>query len=712
MAIKSVVKISAYIVAFAVVAIAVLILAVDANQFKPRIQEAAAKQGIALTMQGDLGWALWPSIGISVNEVSLADSDTPQKNIVAIKTASFLVALAPLLHGDVQVKHVLVDGALIDLDVDEKGEGNWEKLIKKQTKSAPESKPEKVADSAAAESKELTLAIEKISLHNSQVTYTNAASGKKFALKNINVDMDDVNIKGKPFAVDVAAESEITDTKAKTTTTLKTKLHTKITLDENFNSLALDNGDVQMELHAADTASIKLTYALKLNDLNNNLNYQGKFAIPATNLKQLMAAFGVKPVTANPNALSEFSFSSDFSGDKNKVMLNGVQLQVDKTHFKGSVGLTDFASTALVADLQGDDMLLDDYLAPPKADEKAQAATASTGDEPLIPVDMLRTLNADIKLAFNKLTFTNLALEKSLLTINAKNGILRQQLNTNAYSGTIHQKVEVDTRTQNPKLQFDAVLQGVEVAPILQAKKLDEKLKLTGAIEANARGQAAGVTQNQIMDSLTANSTFSGVKMRLAPLNIEQQFCKFIALVNREEAPAQAWNGYTELRELSGKITMAKRVINIESVNAGVEKLLLGSTGNINLVNGSYDFALPLKLVRDATDTPTSITTSAQGCLVGSNYWAERSMNLLRCKGKYAEINPVSDCRPDKDMLNALIKDFAEYKLKEKHGAKIEAKKTELLQKLDEKLGGEGAAQKAKDTLRNLFKKKEETTEQ
>jgi AsmA protein len=710
MAVKSVLKITAYVVAFLISAIVVLALVVDANMFKPRIQDVAAKQGIALNIRGDLNWAFWPSIGVAVNEVSIADSDAPQKIIADIKKASFLVALVPLLKGDAQVKHVLVDGAVIDLEVDEKGEGNWEKLIKKQDKATAETKPEASANSKEASAKELKLAIEKISLHNSQVTYTNLASGKKFALKNINVDMDDVNIKGKPFDVNVAAETDITDVKAKTTTTIKTKLHTSVAIGEGFNSAALDNGDVQLELHAADTAAIKLTYSLKLDDLKNNLNYQGKLAIPATNLKQLMTAFGVKHVTANPNALREFSLSSDLKGDKKHVALSGVQLQVDKTSFKGSLGLADFENTALVVDLQGDEMILDDYLAP-ATDEKAQAATTGTGDEPLIPVDMLRTLNADIKLSFNKLTFTDLALEKPLLTINSKHGILRQQLNANAYSGTIHQKTEVDTRNQNPQLQFEAVLQGVEVASILQAKKLDAKLKLSGAIQANARGQAAGVSKNQIMESLTANSTFSGVKMRLAPLNIEQQFCKFIALVNREEAPVQTWNGYTQLRELSGKITMAKRVINIESLNAGVEKLLLGSNGNINLVNGSYDFSLPLKLVRDATDTPASITTSAQGCKVTSNYWAERSMNLFRCKGKYAEINPASDCRPDKDMLNALIKDFAAYKLKEKYGEKAETKKAELIKKLDEKLGGEGAAQKAKDTLKNLFKKKEEKTE-
>ena len=53
----------------------------------------------------------------------------------------------------------------------------------------------------------------------------------------------------------------------------------------------------------------------------------------------------------------------------------------------------------------------------------------------------------------------------------------------------------------------------------------------------------------------------------------------------------------------------------------------------------------------------------------------------------------------------------AAYKLKEKHGAKVEEKKSELIKKLDEKLGGEGAAEKAKDTLRSLFKKKEEKPE-
>lgn len=710
MTVKSVLKITAYIFAFLIISVILLAFLVDANTFKPRIQTMAAQQGIALNMRGDLHWAFWPAIGLAVNEVSVADSDTPQKIIADVNKASFLVAFIPLMKGDFQVKHILVDGAVIDLEVDEKGVGNWEKLIKKKDTLAAENKPNNETQTKS-ESKELKLSIEKISLHNSQVTYSNLASGQKLALKKITLDMDDVNLKGKPFELDFSSETELSQTKtASSPITVKSKLHSSLTIGEGVNSIALDKGELSVDVHATDSASLKLQFSLKLDDIKNNVHYQGKLSIGSTNLKQVMAAFGVSHKTASEKALTDVSLGGEFTGDKKQIAFTPLNIQIDKTHLKGTAALNDFASQAIAVDLQGDEINVDDYLAP-KSDEKAPvAANTATGNEALIPQEPLRKLNADIKLGFAKFSAIDLVFEKVLLSINAKNGLVQEQLNANAYSGNIHQKTELDVRAQTPQTQFEFILQGVEIAPILQAKKLDKSLHLSGAMQANARGQATGESKNKIMASLVGNANFSGAKIRMEPLNIEQQFCKFIALVSRDEEPTKTWNAYTELRELSGKVAIAKGIITIESLNAGVEKLLLSSTGNINLTNGSYDFSLPLKLVRDANDTPTSITTSAQGCAVTSNYWAERSMSLLRCKGAYAEINPAKDCRPDKDMLNAVVKDFAEYKVKEKYGAKADAKKTELKQKLEEKLG-DGGADKAKNLLKNLFKKKEEKTQ-
>ncbi|MFO1388363.1 AsmA family protein [Cellvibrio sp.] len=722
MSVKSVLKITGFVCATIVSAIIILILVVDANTFKPRIQALAADHGVALNMRGDLRWAFWPSIGLAVKDVSVAPQENPQAILADVKSASLLVAFIPLLKGDVQVKHVLVDGAVVNLSVNEQGVGNWETLVKKKELTTPTaSAPAPAANDKVNGKKDLQLSIEKISIHDTRINYEDLAKHSKLTLNKINLDVKDVNLKNKPFELN--AEWQTLIEKAANPLEINSKLKTEIAVDENFSALNLDKGELSLDIRAKDSTALKLQYSLNLKDLKNNLSYNGKLIVSSLNAKEFMTAFGVHYKTANEKALTDISLTTDLAGDKKQLALTNTNVKVDKTNLNGSIAVTDFSTQKLVINLKGDDINADDYLPPPlptPVPAQNQTATANTatpvpaavakttGDEPLVPVELLRKLNGDAKLALNSLVFSKIRMEKVLLDVDAKQGVVQQSLNANVYSGSLHTKNSVDARSANPQLHFDVILKGVDIAPILKEKGFDKKMQLTGILHANASGQASGVSINQIMDSLVGSFNFSGDKMRLAPLNVEQQFCKAVTLVTQEDLSQTTWNAYTELQKLSGKASIAKRIITVESVSGNVEKLNLGTTGTINLVSGSYDFLLPLKLNRDANDTPTSITTSAQGCKVNSNYWVERSMTLLRCKGAYAQMEPTKDCRPDKDQLNGLIKDFAAYKLKEKHGAKIEEKKSELLKKLDEKLGGEGKAEKTKDLLKSLFKKKED----
>lgn len=718
MAIKSALKITGYVVAFLVVAFVALIFLVDANSFKPRIEALAKEQGIALAMRGDLHWAFWPALGVAVQDVSVASVDTPDKPVADVKKASLLVAFMPLLHGDLQVKHILIDTATIDLQVDAQGVGNWTKLIKPKPVDA------NVASTAPTDTKakELKLAIEKISLQHSQISYSDLAKGSRFLLKDIELDVDGVNLDGEAFTMDFSSEAQISqaDIKAQPLV-VKTKLSQKITLDKELSEVKLSEGDLVLAISKSASATLKFKYALKLSNVKNNLAYQGEFTSDSFSARELLAVFGSAPKTANDKALSDIKITAKINGDKTSASLNDLDLKLDKTSLKGSLAITNFSTSALEATLQGDDINVDDYLAP-KVGEVVPAATqasvptptvAATGDEVLIPLELLRKLNVNIKTGFKKLQVMDLSLADVQLDVVGNNGHLQQQLSASAYSGNIREKSNLNAG-QTAQVQFEAHLQGVEIAPILKDRKLDKSLHLSGAMQLNAQGQASGVTKNQIIASLTGAATFAGAKVRLAPLNIEQQFCKLINLVNQADAQEKTWDAYTELRELTGKVAIANRVITIESLNASVEKLLLAASGNINLEKGSYDVLLPLKLVRDANDTPptnaasASITTSAKGCTVNSNYWAERGMSLLRCKGAYATIDPKSDCRPDKELLISLTKDYAAYKFKEKNGAKVEAKKEALMKKLDEKLGGEGKAEQAKSLLKNLFKKKDD----
>ena len=61
--------------------------------------------------------------------------------------------------------------------------------------------------------------------------------------------------------------------------------------------------------------------------------------------------------------------------------------------------------------------------------------------------------------------------------------------------------------------------------PLMKALEADEKLGLSGAIQAQTQGTAQGASVNQLMASMNSTAAFSGAQVRLSPLNIEEQFC-------------------------------------------------------------------------------------------------------------------------------------------------------------------------------------------
>jgi len=674
---KILLKSLAALVVLVLLAAFALVFLVDANRFKPRIEAIARDQGIALQINGDLGWDMWPSLGVAVNEVRVAALEVPDQPIAEIQQASLMLALMPLFSGDFQVDHIAVDGAVISLKVDANGKGNWEALSESQSPAKP-AQPEPAADA------NLKLDIQHISLSNSKVNYSDAQSGQTIALRDINFTMSDVNTRAAPFALDLSFVMELAQAGADKLE-LQAALKNTVSVDDAISNIKLADGTLQVEIIGSDTAEIALDYALVITDLQKELAYKGDIKLTDINARKLLAALGTELKTANSDALSKVAFSSSVDGTAKKVKLDNVNLMLDKTNFSGSIGITDFSTGALKLVLEGDDINIDDYLPPPS--EAPEQTTAAPAEDTQLPLESLRTLNINAKLALKNLIINKIALENVALKVLAKNGMIEQNLTANAYAGAITAKGQLDARGQQAQVQFDAGVEGLELEPLLKDREMDSKFGLQGAVQARALGSTQGNSVNQLFKSLRSNATFSGAQVRLLPINLEQQFCKLVSLVNKTEDPEKVWDEFTELSELSGSIKWRDEIITIDTFKAGVEKLQLGSTGKINLATDEYDIFLPFKLLKDKTDTITAeqvaVTTSAGGCSIGSQYWLERGMELLRCKGSFGSINPLSDCRPDKELLVELTKDYAVYKVKEKHGAKIDEKKDELKQKVE-----------------------------
>jgi AsmA protein len=724
--VKLLLKSLAVLIGLVLLALILLVLLFDPNMFKPRIEALAREQGVALNINGDLSWTLWPSLGIDVSDVRVAALSAPDKPIAQLADASLLLAIKPLFSGEVVVHHVLVDGAVIDLSVDEQGTGNWEALTADDSDAttAPATPPTTDDTTTTEESaQQMQLAVEKISLSNSALTYNDAQGGQEIAVQDIALTVEQFNLQGNPFAMQLSLITRISNAEQPSQTlSVETRLQHQVQLAEDFSTLALRDGQLTLQVQGSQTAELHANYQVSTSNLQDAARFEGELTIPSFNARTLLAALGTELETAEQTALTDVSLDTRFTGSQTAIAFDPLTIKLDRTTINGTMAMTDFTTSAIKVVLNGDQINIDHYLAPDSETETPATASSASGDEELIPLETVKSLNADISADFAQVTIADMPLKNISLRTTARDGVVNlNKAQATAYDGVISATGKLDGRGDTAVINVDGKVDSFQLEPFLSDMELNEKVNFTGAINATTTGTARGVTMNQLLDSLVNETHITGAQVKFFPLNIEQKFCQLVNLVNRVDDPQKAWEDFTEMEDLSGKITMANRVVTVESFTAGIEQLMVGTNGSLDLNNDRYDFRLPLKLIPTPTTTETTTdgttvaATSAEGCIIGSNYWLNRSLSLLRCHGSLTDLNPVRDCRPDSKALASLTKDFAEYKLREKHGDKIDAaeqkvdaKKDELRKKLDEKLGGEGAGKKAEDLLKNIFKKKQD----
>lgn len=712
-----------------VMAIAIFLLTVSPNHFKPQIEKLASEQGVALTLGGDLRWRLWPNLGIGLSQVSVAHVSDPEAPLAQLQQASLLLALKPLFDGEIQVNHIVVDGVNLDLHVNAQGVSNWDAFLEDTPNDMPQTVTE---ENNHEDSKDMVLEVNRFSVTNSSVRYSNEQTQQTFHVTDFRFTANDININSQPFDTTIAWQSMISTPELASPLHIHGELAQRITLDEALDALSIEHG--VLTLGVGDSANTKevipavIKYNMTLAALNTSPTYHGDIDLQALNVRKLLALFDVTLDTANPSALTKFTYTSQFDGDASAVNIPNIILAVDQTTFTGHVAVKDIATQALSLDLTGDNLNADDYLPleepSPASGVSTAASTSTASDDTPLPVDIIRSLTMDVNVALQKLHINNLDVENITYALKAMAGEVNQQFEADAYSGKLSAKVDLNAKTATTQVGLDFQAKGIELEPILNALEVESKAELQGAVTLEAKGNSSGKFVSELTDNMNSTATFSGAQIRLAPINLERQFCKLITDLQAGDLAqltneTVTWPKYTEMRELSGSIVWKDQVISINTFKAGVEQFYVGATGHIDLRKDTYDFTLPFQLVdaqlSDAQSLEANENTelNTYDCSFTSNYWLNRSISLFRCKGGFAALSPIDDCGMDSVAVRELAKDFAEYKLKEKHGAKIdeakqkvEDKKQELLNDLKDSLGTNEESTKPKDILKGLIKDK------
>ena len=103
----------------------------DPNDYKDEIRQLARdKANLELDLRGDIGWSLFPWLGLELHDTSVASVRSPDKPFADLQLLGLSVRVLPLLRREVQMSDIRVQGLTLTLNRDKAGKGNWEDIGK------------------------------------------------------------------------------------------------------------------------------------------------------------------------------------------------------------------------------------------------------------------------------------------------------------------------------------------------------------------------------------------------------------------------------------------------------------------------------------------------------------------------------------------------------------------------------------------------------
>ncbi|WP_346841259.1 AsmA family protein [Metapseudomonas otitidis] len=706
----------------------------DPNDYKDEIRQIARnKANLELDLKGDIGWSLFPWLGLELHDTTLASAASPDKPFANLALLGLSVRVMPLLRKEVQMSDIRVEGLDLTLARDEKGRGNWEDIGRPaQAASTPAPAAEGTPAPAeqpkpAGSERPLKLDIDSLTVNNARVDYTDAKTGQQYSAEGIELTTGAIREGAAiPFKLSAFFGTNKPVLRAKTELTASLRFDRALkryqledaklggeASGEPFKGKTLTfsaQGQLLADLGAniAEWNSLKLSAnqlralgELKVHDLDKTPRLEGGLSIAQLDLREFLTGLGVElPAMQDANTLKRFELATQLKGSPSDLALEQLTLKLDDSSFNGRLAVADIERQALRAQLKADKLDLDRYLPPKKKDDASarqaeiQGTVASAGqgttplpekptqqawsEAPLLPLDSLRKLDLEADLAFGQLTLDKLPITDARLKARGKAGqITLEQLRGGLYGGEFDASAQLDVRSDMPQLSARKRISHVPVEKILKA--LDQKPPVRGTLDLNADLRTRGNSEKAWIDALNGTANFVLNDGALLDANLEQQLCQGIALLNRKTLTTSYEGKETPFQELRGSLTFTNGVASNPDLKARIPGLTLNGNGDVDLRVLGMDYRAGIVIEGDKS------AMADPACQVNQRYvgleWP------LHCRGPL-EIGAKA-CRLDKDGMGKIAAKLAGDKLSEK---------------LEEKLGDK-VSPELKDALKGLFKR-------
>ncbi|KAB1443362.1 AsmA family protein [Pseudodesulfovibrio senegalensis] len=611
------------------------------------VAQVRSQTGRDLDFGGELSLSVFPWLGVEASNVTLGNAPgfgpEPMMNVAQVEVR---VRLLPLLHGDMEVGHVVLEGVDLNLARNANGVTNWADLVARasQEKSGTSSSQPSSAKSGsdgvkASPGKQTSLLVQEVTMRGVNLKWDDRKQGKQYHLRDGSLELEGFRL-NQPFDFTSSFSFVLNDPElegsvrfaASARLDLERKLYSLINVDSQIGAkgpgvpgksleadlraqgivVDLKGNTLKAEKLALDAYDVNARADLAVTRLNADPVITGTVSLSEFDGRKLMETLGIVSLqTADASALSSLAGNFDFRFDSKTLAVSRFAMNLDGSTVGGSFGIRNFPNPAYDFELAVDELNVDRYLpletnsgtrkaesgeTVPSGNGTNAATVQKKKSEELYPVDVLRGLDIRGRAVVDRLTVKNLKFSGVKVKLVAENNrISIDPLLLNGYEGNADAVVVVDVAGNTPRTDLVAEVKHLQLGPLLKDYNGEDSLQGKTSLYAALGGD--GNTLSALKKTVDGKLSFKlqdGVFPGVNALDLAKSTQNSKEKTGTIESDD---DDKTKFGTISGSAAVKDGLVSNRDLTVMAPNLRGKGEGTVNLVSSKIDYLVHVKLV-------------------------------------------------------------------------------------------------------------------
>ena len=404
---------------------------IDDAMIKDKISKAVKEQtGRDFLIKGEIKKSFYPVLGVNVEGIEILNPDGFKNRVfLSLKKIDMGVKIMPLFDGKVYANRIYIDGLVVNLEKNHKGDINWAFDV----------------DESSGGNQNADFKFEGIEVSDSRITYLNMENNQDITVDNIFLQIG-IESFIKPINIEFSADVDSKNPQQKSNLNLKFTaqvlpgfLGGKISdFDVNIKSQSPEfptgkmdfslSGDIELN-NLKQTMSVK-DFAMNLmgvsmggdifvSDFGGEPKLNAKIKVYDFSPKGVATDFGIALPEFKDEVFNRIKLDLNIFATKDFIKLNKMSIELDEIKINGDAEIKNPTDPYVYFALNVDQINLDNYM--PITEEK-QNEKSVTGID--LNFALLRKLNLNGVLDIGYVLFNKIETKDLKVEVKADNGVI------------------------------------------------------------------------------------------------------------------------------------------------------------------------------------------------------------------------------------------------------------------------------------------------